>query len=31
MLGNSQQLQEKWNDVLETKGAEAISDPYRKA
>jgi len=31
MLGNSQQLQEKWNDVLESKGADQISDPYRKA
>ena len=30
MLGNSQQLQEKWGDVLNA-GTDAISDPYRKA
>ena len=30
MLGNSQQLQEKWGDVLNA-GTEGISDPYRKA
>jgi hypothetical protein len=31
MLGISQQLQEKWNDVLTAEGAEPISDPYKRA
>jgi len=31
MLGISQQLQEKWNDVLSAEGAPAITDPYKRA
>ena len=31
MLGISQQLQEKWNDVLSAEGAEPITDPYKRA